>query len=109
MPGAFDVVVVDFPFVEQPQSRKRPALVVSRDRFNSETGTAIVAMITREGAAPRRGDVLLGDVITAGLNKPSKVRMKLHTVETGNLRIVGSLAMPDRTAVQTALREVLVQ
>lgn len=107
MPAAFDVVVVDFPFVEQVRSRKRPALVVSRDGFNAETGTAIVAMITRGTAPPRTGDVPVGDVVTAGLNKPSKIRMKLHTVETGALRTVGSLAGADRAAVEAALRSVL--
>jgi mRNA interferase MazF len=45
-----DVVVINFPYSDQTGSKKRPALVVQDDRWNSSLDDTIVAFIT-SGAA----------------------------------------------------------
>lgn len=49
-----DVVRVDFPFTDIPQSKKRPAVIVQNDRDNQKIRKTIVAMIT--GNLSRLGD-----------------------------------------------------
>ena len=101
----FDVVVMPFPFVER--ERKRPAVVISSDAAIGETGVAILAMITRLDAAPWHGDLPIADVVAAGLNKPSKARMKLHTIAAADLdRPIGRLAENDRDCLRAGLREL---
>ncbi|MEX0627389.1 MAG: type II toxin-antitoxin system PemK/MazF family toxin, partial [Cucumibacter sp.] len=48
-----DVVVVPFPFVERPISKRRPALVFSTRAFNTENDHSALAMISQ--APLRRG------------------------------------------------------
>lgn len=103
----FDIVVVEFPFVERAGARKRPALVLSDERHNRQTGAAIIAMITRASAPPWPGDVAIAHGAEAGLTKACKVRMKLHTVEAASLYAVGTLHEADQQAVARSLRECL--
>lgn len=103
----FDVLVIDFPFLDMDQVRLRPALVISSTDFIAKTGVASVAMITREAAPGWPGDVVLDDPIAAGLHKPSKLRMKFHSVAVGNAVAVGHLSTQDRLAVIEAFRDHL--
>lgn len=105
--GRFTVVVVEFPFVERKGERRRPALVLTDGKRNRQTGTAVIAMITREAASPWPGDVVITHLAEAGLTKPCKVRMKLHTIQTDSVRPVGMLHDMDRAAVLKSLRECL--
>jgi mRNA interferase MazF len=41
-----DIVLVPFPFTDQSASKRRPALVISNDKFNSESEDVIVCAIT---------------------------------------------------------------
>ena len=43
---ALDVVVVPFPFTDQPTVKRRPALVISSNSFNDAHQQSILAMIT---------------------------------------------------------------
>ena len=104
----FDVLVIDFPFLDLDRARLRPVLVISPTDFIEKTGVASVAMITREAAPAWPGDVILCDPVAAGLHKPSKLRMKFHSVVVGNVVAVGHLSTQDRLAVIEALRDHLV-
>ena len=50
-----DVVVVPFPFVDKPKTKKRPALVLSNLDFN-KSGHTILAMITTKQHPSWPGD-----------------------------------------------------
>lgn len=98
-----DVAVVPFPFSERPGSKRRPALVLSRRRFN-QAGHTIFAMITTKDHSPWPGDVTVEDLETAGLPRPCIVRWKLFTLDNRLiLRRAGSLGEPDRKATRASL------
>ena len=78
----FDVVVVPFPFTDRPVTKKRPALVLSdAGNFGDRIGHSVLAMITSAKNPPWPLDVEISDIKTAGLPAPSKVRMKLFTLD----------------------------
>jgi len=41
-----DVVIVDFPFTDQPTKKRRPAVVVQADVYNQTILKTVVAMVT---------------------------------------------------------------
>ena len=49
----WDVVAVEFPFLEGTAAKRRPALVVSSDRFRQEHGLYWIAMITHRQDRPQ--------------------------------------------------------
>lgn len=103
----WDTVVVPFPFTERAGSKRRPALVLSGQRFNEE-GHTLLAMITtsRENAWP--GDTDIGDLEFAGVAVECFVRLKLFTLDNRLiLRRLGSLAQADRRNTNHALTEML--
>jgi mRNA interferase MazF len=103
-----DVVVVPFPFVDRPITKRRPALVLSRETFNAGNGHSILAMITTAAQTNWPSDVELAALTEAGLDHRSVVRWKLFTVPNDLiLRRIGGLAAKDRTAVVRASREIL--
>ena len=107
---AFDVVVVPFPFADRKTTKRRPALVLSRnDSFGDKIGHSVLAMITSRGNVPWPLDVPIADGPSAGLTAPSVVRMKLFTLDHRLiLRKAGNLARADRRAVLDSLKHLLV-
>lgn len=106
---SWDVVLVPFPYTERNYTKVRPALVVSTDTFSAKTGKYFIAMITSATHTRIYGDVLIRDLTLAGLPAESIVRpSKIATVEEASfVRRVGALAVNDRKAVSTRLRELL--
>jgi mRNA interferase MazF len=49
-----DVVIVDFPFTDQPSKKRRPAVVVQADVYNQAIAKTIIVMVT--GNLHRRND-----------------------------------------------------
>jgi mRNA-degrading endonuclease toxin of MazEF toxin-antitoxin module len=49
-----DVVIVDFPFTDQPTGKRRPAVVVQADVYNRMITKTVVAMVT--GNLTRQND-----------------------------------------------------
>ena len=104
----FEVVVVPFPFTDSAATKRRPALVLSSDGFNSRAAHLVLAMITSRENRGWPLDTEIRDLPAAGLSHPSIVRMKLFTLdERFVLRKAGALAETDRSAVQNALELLL--
>ena len=103
----WDVVTVPFPFNDQLGAKRRPALVLSNTNFNCH-GQIVLSMITTSGHYPWPGDVLIGDLKTAGLTAPSLVRLKVFTLD---LRLIaseiGRLSSTDQQLVQEQLKKYL--
>jgi len=99
----FDVVAVPFPFTDRQAFKRRPALVLSSDRFNRTHDQSVLVMITSTtGSWP--SDVSLEDWREAGLSFPCKVRFKLFTLENSLVvRKIGSLSVKDTRTVRSAL------
>lgn len=100
-----DVAVVPFPFSERPGTKRRPALVLSRRRFN-QAGHTIFSMITTKDHSPWPGDVAIEHLEAAGLPRPCIVRWKLFTLDNRLiLRRAGRLAESDHRTVRASLEE----
>ncbi|MBU2098770.1 MAG: type II toxin-antitoxin system PemK/MazF family toxin [Gammaproteobacteria bacterium] len=106
---AGDIVVVPFPFTDRGASKRRPALVLSSySAFNLPSGHAVLAMITSEKNSPWPLDVILQDLDAAGLPSPSRVRMKLFTLDQRLIiRKTGCLAEADQIKVTDAIASLL--
>lgn len=103
----FDVLVVPFPFADRKLSKRRPALVLSREEFNEATGSTLLAMITSAQNPPWLFDIQI-DAASCGLPAASKVRFKLFTLDNRLIiRRVGSLAEPDRKHIIDMLPRVV--
>ena len=102
-----DVVVVPFPFTDRATTKRRPALVVSSDGFNSAHRQTILAMITSV-ADNWPSDVPLRHWREAGLKVPCKLRLKLFTLDNAVVAgKVGALSPNDGAAARNALAEAL--
>ena len=105
--NAYDVVVVPFPFNDRRVSKRRPAMVLSSSEFNAASGNTVLAMITSAGNPPSPLDIEI-DSKKAGLKAPSKVRMKLFTLDNRLiLNKAGALAKNDRVAIDLSLMRLL--
>lgn len=105
----FDVVVVPFPFTDQNTKKKRPALVLSdHDSFNDPTENCVLAMITSAKNPGWPLDAPIGSIKKAGLSAPSKVRMKLFTLDSRLIiKKVGGLSAKDQKAVKESLQKLM--
>ncbi len=96
-----DVVVLPFPYTDQSGAKRRPALILSTDAYNTRRADIIVAPITGNLATGQADDTLLTDWATAGLLKPSVVKGILGTVQqTLIVRVMGTLSAADLQKVQ---------
>jgi mRNA interferase MazF len=105
-----DIVLVPFPFSDDPSTAKRrPAVVLSTDEYNLAGEDYILAQITSRIATPRRpGDHLVVAWREAGLLAPSLVRAKLMTLHRDLIdRKFGEMSAVDLVAVRSALAPVL--
>ena len=103
----WDVVVVPFPFTDRPESKRRPALVISGELFN-RGGHTVLAMITSARHHSWPADSRITDLPAAGLREPSTVRLKVFTLDNRLLlHRLGHLSAADRKLVTQNLREAL--
>jgi mRNA interferase MazF len=109
-----DVVIVNFPFTDQPRSKVRPAVVVQNDADNQKIRKTVVAMIT--GNLKRKGlpshvyvDPSDPTGVSAGLSFPSLISCNnLYTVEQDSVtHVLGHLSDPLKQMLGAALRAVL--
>ena len=107
---SFEVVVVPFPFTDRKEGKRRPALVLSDGtQFNKPSGHTVLAMITSQKNPDWPLDTTITGNRQAGLTAPSKVRMKLFTLDNRLIvKKVGTLNNKDKKAVIKALQTLLV-
>lgn len=104
----WDVVTVPFPFAERAGTKRRPALVLSRQPFN-QAGHTLLAMITSASHAHWPGDTPVTDLASAGLTVPCIVRLKLFTLDNRLIiRRLGRLSADDLRAVDQEIRTTLL-
>jgi mRNA interferase MazF len=110
MPYDFgEVVLVPFPFTSHDASKKRPAVIVSRQAYAEARPDVVVMAVTSQfRAAPALGEVWLQHWEVAGLLKPSVVKPVLATLEQSLvIRRLGTLAIEDQNAVRSAIGDIL--
>ena len=103
-----DVILVPFPFTDQTTTKKRPAIIVSSDAYNSISQDVVIMAIT--GQIRGRigiGEFLIEDWQDAGLLRPSAVKSAISTIEQRLvLKLLGRLSGRDRSTLEKALREL---
>ncbi|MFZ3017439.1 MAG: type II toxin-antitoxin system PemK/MazF family toxin [Gallionella sp.] len=102
-----EVILVPFPFTNQTESKKRPAVVISSPVYNSSRPDLLIMAITSQvHTALDFATFAIADWQTAGLLKPSFAKPVLTTLEqTLVIRSMGKLTARD----QQSLRQMLVQ
>lgn len=105
----FDLIVVPFPFTDRDTFKRRPALVLSNASYNKETGQVICAMITKGARSAWRSDVDINKWTAAGLPVPSKVRLKVFTLDRRLiLKRLGQLEPSDAKNVEESLKQAFL-
>lgn len=105
----WDVVAIDFPFIEGTGSKRRPGLIVSSERLRSEYGVYWIAMITTAASGPQPGDIPVTNPQRAGLPHSCYVRIgRIATVNDALIaRKLGEITAKDRIAASALLRRYL--
>ena len=99
-----DVVLVPFPFSNQTDAKKRPAVIISSDAYNNISSDIVIMAITSQ---PEKtigiGECLIHDWRDAGLLKPSAIKPAISTIEqTLVLKKLGKISLQDLTSMDTA-------
>ena len=101
----FSVIAIPFPFSLSPEAKYRPAVVLSSENHQHETGHVTLLMATSARHQPWRGDHMLVDLHRAGLTSPTIVRQKLFTIDARVIkRQVGELGDIDKDGILRHLR-----
>ena len=105
-PGS--VLRIPFPFVDSPQSKNRPALVLSAKSFNAEHNHLVMTMITSAKHSRWETDIVILDLEKTGLSKPSVIRFKIFTLDIRLVKdSIGKLHSRDWKKVQMTLDKIL--
>lgn len=103
-----DVVLVPFPFTDQPTTKKRPAIVVSSPAYNRERPDVIIMAVTSQVRPDNNFDIPVTDWRAAGLIKPSVVKPVIATIEkTLIIKRLGQLGEQDRKTLAVSLKAIL--
>ena len=97
----WDVVAVDFPFVEGMEAKKRPGLIVSTARLHDFHKLYWIAMISSAQAGERTDDILVTDPEKVGLNVRCAIRVaRMAAISESRIqRRLGAISAKDRAAV----------
>ncbi|MFH2113210.1 MAG: type II toxin-antitoxin system PemK/MazF family toxin [Spirochaetota bacterium] len=102
-----DLVNVPFPFIDVPEKKLRPALVLSDQQFHQTSGAIILMMVTSAGRSRWDSDIVMDDWQAAGLHKASILRFKIFTIDE---QLVvsrrGALSDRDQQKVRNFLRNI---
>ena len=74
------IVLIKYPFTDLSSTKKRPALVISPDKYNAMDDLVIAFITSNLQGIERYGDYLIEQWKQAGLPLPSILRMKFATV-----------------------------
>lgn len=77
----WDIILVSFPFTNLKSSKKRPALVISPDRYNRKEDLIIAFITSQVDRVFKIGDYHIQEWRQSRLPKPSMIRMKIATIE----------------------------
>ncbi len=104
-----DIVLVPFPFTDQSATKKRPAVVVSSQAYNTERPDLIIQAVTSQiGTSNSFGEVVVNQWQQAGLLKPSAIKPVITTIEKSLvIKPMGRLTPQDRETLVQCLKSIL--
>ncbi len=104
----FNIVAVPFPFTDKAKSKKRPAVIISTEKFQKETGHASMLMITSAKHSKWFGDFLVTDLEKTGLSQPIIIRQKIFTIDLRLVeKAIGQLSKKDTNEIKSLLQKCL--
>jgi mRNA interferase MazF len=104
-----DVVPVPLPFTDQTGSKKRPAVVVSSTKYQTQRRDLVIMAVTSQiRSRPAFAEFVVADWKEAGLIAPSAVKPVLATIEKRLvLKKLGQLQPPDVRSLRASLEQIL--
>ncbi|MCL4322667.1 MAG: type II toxin-antitoxin system PemK/MazF family toxin [Deltaproteobacteria bacterium] len=104
-----DIVLVPFPFSDQTFIKKRPAVIISSDVYNSHSLDIIIMAVTSNlKNSIMTNECEIKDYSSAGLLKPSIIKSAISTIDKSLvLKRLGSLSSEDSDSLNKILRELL--
>lgn len=102
----WDIILVPFPFTDLSNTKKRPALIISPNDYNSEKDFVIVFITSRMIDTEKWGNYIIKEWSKAGLPKPSMIKMKFATIDKMmTIKKLGSLQQIDRKLLSEIITE----
>ena len=100
-----------FPFTDLTTSKKRPALIVSPDRYNELGLDVVIAFLTSQINISRRpGDYRIQFWKKSGLPKSSLLRMKFATIDRKIIdKKLGRIIEEERDPVQAVQKSFFLE
>ena len=104
-----EILLVPFPFTDQSQAKKRPAVVISSALYNRARRDIVIMAITSQLRPSNAfGDVFVTDWRAAGLLKPSTIKPVITTIEQSLvIRKLGAFTATDIAAMRRII-EMLI-
>jgi len=104
-----DIVLVPFPFTDQSVKKRRPAVVVSSERYNQERPDLIIMAVTSK-ARPTNviSETVIKDWQGAGLLMASVVKPVVATIEASLvIRRLGRLKEEDQDTLRRGIGKII--
>ncbi len=103
-----DIVLVNFGFSEGVGFKKRPALVVSSEAYNTNRQEVIILAITSNVDRLLLGDIKISQWKEAGLLYPSLVTGIVRTVKADMIfRKIGEVSKGDLKKVEENIKKII--
>jgi mRNA interferase MazF len=103
-----DVLLIPFPYTDLSATKTRPTVVVSIPEYQGKRGDLILAYLTSQTATSDEFDYLLADWVSAGLLKPTLMRVRLAVVNERLVQYqVGALSVRDMAEIDSRLQRAL--
>lgn len=104
-----DIILVPFPFTNQLNSKKRPAVIISTDQYNQNSPDLIIMAITSQNKPDfSYGSFSVEQWQLAGLLKPSFAKPIITTIQNDlPLKKLGKLQSIDIHKLKTTLIKIL--
>lgn len=103
--NTWDIILVPFPFTNLRTVKKRPALIISPDLYNSDRDVVILFITSNIHGYSKIGDHLIEYWKESGLPKPSLTKRKFATISTSIIvKKIGSLHNSDRFVIKEKLQ-----
>ena len=106
----WDIIIVPFPFTDLTTIKRRPALIVSPNEYNSNQDIVIAFITSKLGLEYRIGDYYIQNWSESNLPKPSMIRMKFATINQSIIvKKLGEIEAKDIEHIQKLLIDFFSQ
>ena len=100
----WDIILVPFPFTDLKTSKKRPALIISPDKYNEKFDVVIAFITSKLDSEYRSGDYKILEWEKSNLPKPPMIRTKFATIDKSViLKKIGRLSEKDVNGFKKSL------